>query len=453
VDHLSRVTGALLVLLVAVLVGAPVSAHAFGSVSKSSQRIWYVVGTGVSVGNVNPVAACQLHTGPSATLNGFHWAYSDWSFEASSETAGLCRYKVLALECSGACTTWSLHQMVSEVVESCPGDSSAAGGSSCTCDSGFQPGANNTCKPTNCTSVEQGASSYQMHWSGTGTATCYQGCMFSCSYTSYNSASNKSFCVTGAAHATGESCMGSNQTGTTEGTGTGAGGPASSCPTGQCPGEVNGQSVCVPCKVTTPPVTTSASAPSGMTPPPLDGVPGATSKEKKTEYEGSKCETTTTYRNPAGETVGETKESQEKDSFCSQNPGLSICKDGSFGGACGGFTCNGDAVQCAMAKGQYERACEFFQPSGLAVDAGVNGANGEDQPTGHPGTVPVTTAFGNQIEQTDLLAGSCPGDFSISVMGKSVAVPMSKICEPLSQLGSAAVAGCLLAAAFIVFRR
>src|SRR5690606_10865770 len=59
--------------------------------------------------------------------------------------------------------------------------------------------------------------------------------------------------------------------------------------------------------------------------------------------------------------------------FCEENPNSPQCKESSFGGSCqANFACDGDAIQCAIAKEQHIRACKLFDdpsPESLLYEA------------------------------------------------------------------------------------
>jgi hypothetical protein len=223
------------------------------------------------------------------------------------------------------------------------------------------------------------------------------------------------------------------------------------CQKGQCPGTINGQEVCVPCSSTTTQGTTTTNP---------DGSKTVTTTE--CDALGN-CKTTTTTIPPDGDGDGEpdgdgttstTDEPLSK--FCQDNPSSPLCVQSAFAGACSSVTCTGDAVQCAMAREQHRRMCEFFEPGGATVQAGQEAANGQAQPDGHPGANPQLGSidFGSQIDTGNGgIAGSCPADAAFSVHGTTVTIPWSRACPYLEAFGNFAVAVAMLAAAFIAFRQ
>lgn len=227
------------------------------------------------------------------------------------------------------------------------------------------------------------------------------------------------------------------------------------CGANMCPGSVNGTSVCVACKGSK--VEGPSTEASGVTPG--KDPSGTINKEQTfTECNGIKCTTTTTYSDANGNTVGTITKEQEQRSFCEENPTLSICKEGAFGGGCAGgtgsFMCEGDAVQCALAKEVHKRNCEWANVSDAWKLKGEESINGQNQPAGHPGADATATpfAFSTMIDQTERVGSGCPSDVSISYAGRAWVIPWSQHCDKLQLIGNLMVSVCMLAAAVIVFR-
>lgn len=226
---------------------------------------------------------------------------------------------------------------------------------------------------------------------------------------------------------------------------------------GSCPGSVNGVAVPggVPCD-TTGSNSGSSAAPPTTASSPAGAPPGGRDHSTETTCTGNTCTTTDrdSVNNPDGTTTTEEETRNEsKDEFCANNPGDPNCKDreSAFGGSCGGFSCTGDAVQCAMAQEQHRRACEFFEPSGAAVELGLS-QSGAARGADHPGNNQSITSFSGQLDRTDRLGGSCPGDRTFNLHGQVLTLPFTKACDAMSMLGSALVALSLLIAVGIVFK-
>lgn len=110
-----------------------------------------------------------------------------------------------------------------------------------------------------------------------------------------------------------------------------------------------------------------------------------------------------------------------------------------FGGSCGGgFTCTGDAVQCAMAKEQYSKNCKIFEPQGTQEESAY--AAGKGQTGNVTGDNPnnAEVAVGEGISGDSIVGGSGAGmhDVSITVMGQSINVEFSKVNPYLGMIGN-----------------
>lgn len=244
----------------------------------------------------------------------------------------------------------------------------------------------------------------------------------------------------------------------------------SQVPPGKCPGTVNGTAVVVPCDKTW-----SAPTKGTGTTTTTNGSTTSTSNTgntSQTTCNAAVCTTTTTttQTNPdgsGGTTTGTS--TQPRSEYCAKNPGDPQCSDGvddgadspeedpsSFGGSCGGFSCSGDAVQCAMAQEQHRRNCTMFETATPISTIGSNAANAQD-PADHPKNAADTVAvnLASKLSSVPLFGstGQCPQDVNFSSQGHSFSLPFSVWCPYLNLLGAAFMAACYLAAGFIVFRR
>lgn len=251
---------------------------------------------------------------------------------------------------------------------------------------------------------------------------------------------------------TGSFCNGDKKAGTPVDTGEANSKNPAPVPCGQnqCPGTVNGATICVPCKGT------QEQGPSTTASAPGTGASAATVTDSTTECNGVNCTTTTTTRDGYGNVTGQTQTSEKQESFCKENPQSALCKQSSFGGACAATTCEGDAVMCAIAADQFKRNCEWFEDQAAAQLATVGNAalTGQDRPPGHPANdaSAQSVSFASVIDQTDRLGSGCPTDVAVSVAGKSVSIPFSSMCGNLQLVGNLMVGFCMFVAALIVFR-
>lgn len=237
------------------------------------------------------------------------------------------------------------------------------------------------------------------------------------------------------------------------------------CPVGKCPRTLNGSQICVPCAETKQDTKassseTAASAASGAAPGP--GQTTTQSGSSSTTCSGDTCTTTgqQTVQNPDGSTeTKSTTTTQSKGDYCKENPKAGACvgSESTWGGTCGSFTCDGDAVQCAQARAGWELACALkVDETNPLIGVGQQATAGGDRPPDHPGNQANTLALdlSSRLSSVPLFgtSGDCIADKSITFMGKGYTLPFSKWCPYLNILGSAFLAACYLAAAFIIFR-
>lgn len=236
-----------------------------------------------------------------------------------------------------------------------------------------------------------------------------------------------------------------------------------------CPGTVNGTPVCVACGGaggTTVSQGTST-APDGST------APGDTVVKQTTNNPDGTTTTTTTTYHPDGSVgttvvVGKTGSSGGASGGGGSSAGTGNCIGNdcgngtdSFGGSCGGtFTCDGDAIQCAIAKEQHIRACQAFEPS----TAGGDWADGADKLSkakadgdvpswspSHPGNA-VETNFdwASTIDHSSSFASACPSDVPVGSTG--LVLQLSSLCPYFGVLGTFIEAMTAIACAFILFK-
>lgn len=171
-------------------------------------------------------------------------------------------------------------------------------------------------------------------------------------------------------------------------------------------------------------------------------------KTESTTCTGSACtvnSTTTTNGQQTGSTTGTTT----KDGLCQASPDNPQCGDdeGSFGGTCdAGYTCEGDAVQCAQALAIREFQCSAKKmPEGVETEAA-------DLLQGR-----VPDGFhmdGPALAAPTAVTGSCGlTDFQVAwIFESTLSVEMSRFCQFMDAIR--AVIGIMGALAFatIVFR-
>lgn len=240
---------------------------------------------------------------------------------------------------------------------------------------------------------------------------------------------------------TGTSCVGS----TTGGSGSGTA-PApndTTCPTGKCPGVVNGTNVCVPCSGTA----TNDSKETTVEKDSTGATTDTETKDTSVTCQGNYCTINTQTTNASGGTTSNSK-TVDKGTFCEENPTHPACTSRWQDEACDKEqTCEGDPIACAQAKLAKKTYCENFVNKTPLSELGEEAANGEATPDGHPRNDAQVSAFNFGAAFSTGGGGGCPSDVSV----RGVMVPLSSLCDGLNALGIAALGIALIWAARVVF--
>lgn len=209
--------------------------------------------------------------------------------------------------------------------------------------------------------------------------------------------------------------------------------PGSDAPNNLCPGTVNGVEVWLPCGNTSKQTTSTSwtkDAEGNVT-----GTTETTTTTTTTAGGGVTTTTETVTKDAEGNVTGSsggTKEG-ERDSFCKENPSATICKQTSWAGSCPAFSCDGDAVMCAIAQEQHKRDCELdaaAQPTSGLVGEAKDALAGTADPTGEAFRDPSPLSLPSGFGTTDLLPGaSCPGPWNVSVLSTTFAVSVDPVCD------------------------
>lgn len=352
-----------------------------------------------------------------------------------------------------ACIDWkqgeagSPQETCANSFPSCPGGGSLSG-SMCVgasaCPAGQTRNAAGQCAPPVCTAGQVITGTVPA--TGLPTTTCTGGCEATVIQASDGYIKNGQRVVLGSWSQTGQNCTsGTSVTSGTDG--------ATQCKSGTCPGTFNGQQLCLPCSDTNK--TTSVTTSSKTTTNGSGQTTGTSTTTTTTTQDGSGITTTTstTEKDGAGNTTGGSTEQdrKENDSFCKENPTSPMCKESSWGGSCGAFTCDGDAVVCAIAKEQHKRNCELdtaAQSTGVMADA-RDALNGVPDPTGNAFRNPQSSSLPSMFNTTDGMAGSCPSPAAFSVLGVSLSFSYQPMCDLAGLLRPMLIAFALLVGARI----
>lgn len=267
---------------------------------------------------------------------------------------------------------------------------------------------------------------------------------------------------------------GTTSTGTVSPTGSTTTAP-DTCPTGQTLGQVNGVNLCLasgtPTNPNAPPTTTKIPDTKTSTTDPTTGVNTTTTTTQNGD--GTQT-TTTTTTNPDGSstTVANTTNPDGtptdplkgfcqanptspicsgQNPFCKDNPDATICKKSSISASCGGFTCDGDAVQCEIAQEQYTKNCQLFTTTttqsdlGNAVAGGADPQNATIQSMLNPTATDLSTAFQSAQGSRWLSSADLP-PINMAVMGRNFTMDTSNISMFLRYIGYILVAGASIVA-------
>lgn len=238
--------------------------------------------------------------------------------------------------------------------------------------------------------------------------------------------------------------------------------PPDSCPAGQILGTLNGKNMCVLAGVVQNPNPAPVPATPGVSSSTITNSDGSTTtKTTATAADGGTTVTTTNTPAGGGQPTAITKEvpppsSDPLDDYCKKNPSVKICKstsDSSFSGGCGSFVCDGDAIQCAIAREQHQRNCALFDTAtplstlGNELAAGNDeGVNANPAKTSNRSIINLPT----QLNTSKSIAATCMPDLTVQVMSSSIVIPFSNICQYLEIMGRIVVAFSLIAAGRIV---
>lgn len=328
----------------------------------------------------------------------------------------------------------------------CPANSTPKG-SSCECALGFKPDLlAGTCSPVNCAAEIEFLGDSAA--GGSGLNVCYAGCALRGSVSGQTGGSNV---VYGPFTHTGGYCQGTNTGTPAQSTGSDVTGP-SPCPKPQCPGTVNGAQVCVPCESTTSSGgSKTTTTPSGAASAPAGTLAGTT--VTTTTCSNGSCNTTVTQYGPGsggapGAVLSEATTTEPQEAYCQRNPADPVCDTGpesEFGGNCAsGFACDGDAVQCAMARDQHVRNCRDLTPNsytaigetalGSAANTTVGGSL-----IGLPSS-DINVGTGIIGSAVNPFGAACPADVPLVLGATTVVIPLASTCTALQTMGALLIA-------------
>lgn len=254
---------------------------------------------------------------------------------------------------------------------------------------------------------------------------------------------------TGRYIATGSQCGGVDSGELTDKTPVNPSTPENQCvKNGQSFGEVSGNIVCVP-KGTTgaPTIPPLPDAPKVTTKTNPDGSTTTTTTNTVVNNNGT-VTTTTTINNGDG-TTDTSSQTQDQAGFCEQNTSSTLCGEGggdsAFAGSCASsFTCDGDAIQCAIAKEQHERNCILYHDTTTLSDLGNEVSTNGDMGEASNPAADDNREIIDLPESLDASNGGITGtleDVTVStVYGQSIVLPFTDLIPYLQFMGYIALA-------------
>ncbi|CPR46744.1 Uncharacterised protein [Chlamydia trachomatis] len=240
--------------------------------------------------------------------------------------------------------------------------------------------------------------------------------------------------------------------------------PPKQCGDKQYSGTVNGVLKCIDYPIQTNGGTTTNTTDPG----PASGVPasgvqpnpgtGTTTTNTSTTCDGTTCTTTTVT---VGTTTGSggassptgnmpcpgaasgvaangtctTTTTQPQQQYCAEHPEDPQCKSkGSWGGDCSaGFSCDGDVVQCAIAKRVYQDSCDL-NSSNAVRDLGAKVLAGND-PVADPMKKGGTRSIGSMLNTDDLLGGGAlPPNPTFTALGQSFTLDLQPLYDQIPMI-------------------
>lgn len=229
------------------------------------------------------------------------------------------------------------------------------------------------------------------------------------------------------------------------------------CKAGYAPGSVNGITSCYPAGASGKPVTTVSTGSSASS---VDGnSPTSSGISTSVTCQLGNCTSTTSSTVIDGSGVSSTTVTTKTESeadFCKSNPRAAQCVTSAWGGSCStSFTCDGDAVMCAITREQHIRNCKLFDDMSSPEAQLYNSEKGKsgEQTSTLPGSTSIQISSASFDTSDAIGAGTgCIADKSVTVAGSVVTLPFSSICGHLAMLGNILMAVSFLLAGRIVVR-
>lgn len=147
-------------------------------------------------------------------------------------------------------------------------------------------------------------------------------------------------------------------------------------------------------------------------------------------------ETTTTGNTPSGAPGKPDSTDKDQNDLCKQHPTLNVCKNSQISGSCSAISCEGDAIQCAIAREVAARNCSD-KASEDSVKASSYYQVGQDAlaGTGNSGLPSPDSVVAKDVGSLSsagwLGGGKCFSDVTVNTRAGSFVIPLSKACDVL----------------------
>jgi hypothetical protein len=188
------------------------------------------------------------------------------------------------------------------------------------------------------------------------------------------------------------------------------------------------------------------------TPPTTDTVTKTITSTQSCDAAGCKSTVQTDVLTGGQTSTSSVSTSTQTGDYCKDNPSLPICKASNFGGSCtAGFICDGDAAQCASARGIWETRCLIdkfdFEVKNTALNGlGKSATDLIGDPSDHPRKAKIDKSLGS-FDNTNPFASTCPPDYVFTVLGQQQTIPFAGMCSLLVLMGQLLVGLTMLASA------
>ncbi|HEY8606096.1 MAG TPA: virulence factor TspB C-terminal domain-related protein [Noviherbaspirillum sp.] len=152
------------------------------------------------------------------------------------------------------------------------------------------------------------------------------------------------------------------------------------------------------------------------------------------------CKTTVTVGDRPGGGPGTNDSTDDKkDDFCAKHPELNVCRNSTVSGSCAALACQGDAIQCSIARKIHEEACKRQADEdalkqtghyqlGTQILAG-NDPKASELPS--PDRAQVVNMPASLNQSGWLGGGQCFPDKTVSVGQFTMVIPFSEACQYL----------------------